>query len=202
MKNKWKWVYNPFEKIAGWQAFGIGILILAATTVVGFFGSHTLFFPFQVKFGGFHATWNMAFAVQALSLAVTVILMYVTALFFAKHVRFQDILGTVTLAKYPLLLMAFLMWLICKPLIYFAASIGMPGEPALHDYSQLLLIVGFGIIALIMMVWTIALLYNAFKVSANLKGVKCALLFTAILLVSDFLVYVPFLLFMNKNILR
>jgi hypothetical protein len=28
MKNKWKWIYNPFEFVAGWKAFGIGIVIL------------------------------------------------------------------------------------------------------------------------------------------------------------------------------
>jgi hypothetical protein len=25
MKNKWKWIYNPFEFVAGWKVFGIGL---------------------------------------------------------------------------------------------------------------------------------------------------------------------------------
>jgi len=35
MNKNLKWVYNPFERIAGWQALFIGIAIMALTAVVG-----------------------------------------------------------------------------------------------------------------------------------------------------------------------
>ena len=181
MNNKWKWVYNPFEKVAGWKAFGIGIIILGITTITGYFGD-TVFYGISVKLVP-DITWSMAFSLQALGLAVTVIIMYITALFFAKHVRFQDILGTVTLAKYPLILMAFLSLIFGNKL---ASAIDVSkiinNKITFSDYTLLFV---FGIIAITVIVWVIALLYHAFKVSTNLKGVKCGILFTILMLVSE-----------------
>ncbi|MCL2041163.1 MAG: hypothetical protein FWG84_03865 [Bacteroidales bacterium] len=48
MSKKWRWIWNPFEKIAGWRAFGIGIVILCLTTVLGYF-SNTVFYGISIK---------------------------------------------------------------------------------------------------------------------------------------------------------
>jgi len=185
MENKWKWIYNPFEKVAGWKAFGIGIVILAITTVVGYLGS-MVFYGLSAKVVP-SITWSMACSLQSLGLAVWVVLMYLTALLFAKHVRFQDILGTLTLAKYPLLLMAIVNMTFGKSI----SSIDVK-ELLNGDYSSLNIVplFIFGIIAMILLVWEIALMYNAFRVSANLKGLKCAVLFTTALLISEIILMV------------
>ena len=185
MKNKWKWIYNPFEFIAGWKAFGIGILILCVTTVIGYFGS-MVFYGIQAKAVP-HITWNMAFSLQFLGLAVTVLIMYITALIFAKHVRFQDILGTITLAKYPLLFIAVISLVFGNTLSSVDINKFISQDFTIFDIAPLLL---FGIISIIFIVWNIALLYNAFRVSSNLKGVKCAVLFTAALFLSEIIILV------------
>jgi len=187
---KWKWVYNPFEKIAGWKAFGIGLIFLCATIVTGYFGN-TVFYGLSAKTVP-TVTWSMAFLLQALSLSVTVIIMYVTALIFAKHVRFQDILGTVTLAKYPnivlaIILLAFGNNIILKTGMYADNPenlIKTISEFTALDYTVILI---FAVIVLTIIVWHIALLFNAFRVSANLKGVKCTVLFIAAMLLSEIL---------------
>ena len=180
MKSNWKWIYNPFEKVAGWKAFGIGILLLTIATVMGYFGN-TVFYGLEVKVVS-TITWSMAFFLQALGLVVLVAMMYAAALFFARHVRFQDILGTITLAKYPLLLMAVLNLALNKSVSSIDINKLISRDFSLLDILPLFL---FGIFAVLLLVWEIALLYNAFRVSTNLKGTKCAVLFTAALLVSE-----------------
>jgi hypothetical protein len=194
MSKKWKWIYNPFEKIAGWKAFGIGILILGITTILGYF-SNTIFFGISIK--QVHSiTLCKAFSLQALSLAITVAVMYLTALFFAKRVRFQDILGTVTLAKYPLLLIIPLLWTLNDKMMEITDRLLQALQDNLYQManvfsiSDYVVLIGYSFLSLIILVWNIALLFNAFKVSTNMKGVKCGLVFTAILLVAEIIINV------------
>ena len=185
MKNNWKWIYNPFEFVAGWKAFGMGIVILSITTIAGYFGN-TVFYALEVKTLPV-ITWSMAFSLQALGLAVTVIVMFLAALLFAKHTRFQDILGTVTLAKYPLLLMALLSLAFGKALASINIDKIINKE---FSFSDIISLFVFGIISIILLAWEITLLFNAFRVSTNLNGVKCALLFTTALVITTIIIYV------------
>jgi len=181
MKNNWKWIYNPFEKVAGWKAFGIGIVILSITTIIGYFGNIVFYATLQIK-SVLNVTWSMAFFVQFLGLTVTVIIMYVAALLFTKQVRFQDILGTVTLAKYPLLFVALLSLAFGQSMASIDVYKMLNMEYTFFDLVPLII---FCIATMIFVIWEIVLLYNAFKVSTNLKGTKCGILFTAALLASE-----------------
>jgi len=193
MNRNWRWVYNPFEKIAGWKAFGIGIAILILTTVIGYFGN-TVFYGISIK-SVQSITWCKAFSLQALGLVVTVFVLWITGLLFAKHVRFQDILGTVTLAKYPLVLAAIMFLTLSKWLNELnntllsakniQETIELFNSLTISDYVFFIL---FAIVSILILVWAIALLFNAFKVSTNLKGGKCALLFIAGLLISEIII--------------
>ncbi len=180
MKNNWKWMYNPFEYVAGWKAFGLGIAIVAITTVVGYF-CNTVFYALEVKIIP-KISWELAFSLQALGLVVTVVVMYVAAILFARHTRFQDILGTVTLAQYPLLLMAFFHLAFGKTLLNSTLNIAFRKELSFNDYALLIV---FGLISIVILTWKIILLYNAFRVSTNLKGVKCGVVFACALLSSE-----------------
>ena len=191
----WKWVYNPFEKIAGWKAFGIGIVILCIATVIGYFGN-MVFYGISIK-GAPYLTWGKAFSLHGLGLAVTVIVMWIIALLSAKHVRFQDMLGTITLAKYPLVIEVVLLLAFSKRMNEFTDRIVSAGSIqgimevfnnlTILDYTLLFV---HTMIALLFLVWTIALLFNAFRVSTNLKGGKCVLLFVAGVLISEIIIQV------------
>ena len=195
MDKDWRWVYNPFEKIAGWKAFGIGIVILCLATAIGYFGN-TVFYGFSIKAVP-SITWSKAFLLQATGLTTTVLVMWITALLFAKHVRFQDILGTVTLAKYPLVLPAIMFLAIGKRLNELGEKLSSTGnhqetmklfnELTVADYALFIFII---VVSILVLVWSIALLFNAFKVSTNLKGIKCALLFIAIMLISEIVIHI------------
>ena len=195
MENNWYWVYNPFKKIAGWKAFSIGIVILCLATVIGYFGN-TVFYGISVKSVS-SITWSKAFSLQVIGLAIYVAVMLITALLFAKRFRFQDILGTVTLAKYPLVLAAIMFlalsnWLNkLNSMLFSAVNIQeimeLFNKFTIADYSLLLLLT---IVSILMLVWTIALLFNAFRVSTNLKGSKCALLFIAVIFISEIIIHI------------
>jgi hypothetical protein len=111
-------------------------------------------------------------------------------------VRFQDILGTVTLARYPYLFLALMMLYfnpkimpVTERLLETAAS-GAGISNALLSVADYLLLLFFALFALLFTVWYIALLYNAFKVSTGIKGYKTAVLLTAIILVSETVTFV------------
>lgn len=179
-KNKWKWLYDPFEYLAGWKAFGIGAAILTLATIIGHWGN-VVFFALEIK-AGTDATLGQAFSLQALGLAVTAIILYGTAFCFARHTRFQDILGTITLAKSPLLLFS----LIAVMLRNKIASINA-AEIINHQlsHSAYIYLAVFAIISLAVLIWEIALLYSAFKVSSNLKKTKCTILFISAILAAE-----------------
>lgn len=192
MSKKWRWMYNPFEKIAGWKAFGVGILILGITTILGYFGN-TIFYGISIK-QVHDITWCRAFSLQALGLAITVAVMYLVALPLAKRVRFQDILGTVTLAKYPLILASVVFWIFNDRVMAITDSLlqalqvnplNIINEISIADW---IIFMAFAFVSLWILVWEIVLLVNAFKVSTNMKGAKCGLAFTAALLIAEIII--------------
>ena len=195
MNKNWSWVYNPFQKIAGWKAFAIGMVILTFATVIGYFGN-TVFYGISIK-SVLSITWYKAFSLQATGLAAIVIVMWITAILFAKHVRFQDILGTVTLAKYPLVLAAILFLVLSNWLNDFNNAmlssanvqelLEIFNKLSFADYVIIILLV---MVSFLILIWTITLLFNAFRVSTNLKGSKCALLFIAIMLISEIIIHI------------
>ena len=191
MSRNWRWMYNPFEKLAGWEAFYIGLIAMCIATVLGYYG-HTVFYGLSAKSVP-TVTWCRVFSLQVLGLSVTIFVMWVIALLAAKHVRFQDILGTVTLAKYPLILAAIVFlsfgkWLneLNKKLMSMDVY-KIINEITVSDY---VLIFALSVITIPIFVWEIALLFNAFKVSTNLKGGKCAFLFITALLISEMIINV------------
>ncbi len=177
MENKWKLLYNPFEWIAGWKAFGIGIIIVCATVIIGHF-SNTYFIGVQIKHIP-NISLPMAFLLQAIGLCATIIIMYLISLISAKNVRFQDILGTVTLSRYPFLLAAFAGFLV-RPQIIDSIL-----EGTLTDVFSIIQFSIAGLIMMLILVWGVALLYNAFKVSTNIKGPKSVFLFILIFVLSE-----------------
>ena len=191
MKNKWKWVYNPFEKTAGWKAFGIGLIILCITTVAGYFWN-MVFYGISIKIVPC-ITLGSAFFLQALGLAVLVFVMWTTAMLFAKKVRFQDILGTVTLAKYPLILAAVVVMIFSNRLNEFTEkimSVGIYEIIKVITISDYVFLIAFSILSFIIIIWEIVLLFNAFRVSTNLKGIKSGLLFASIMIISEIITFI------------
>lgn len=181
--NNWKTLLiNPFTRIAGWKAFLLGIVIVCITVVVGRYTN--VHFPgaLDIKLAT-GITLKSAFFVQTIGLLSLVLLLYIAALIFAKGTRFQDILGTVTLSRYPLLLIAIAGAMVSESSI--SGLIDVLQGKAVFGVSEYL---GFIVCSLLMIpivIWQLILMYNAFSVSTGMKGSKCILIYICAILVAE-----------------
>ncbi|MDR1756510.1 MAG: hypothetical protein LBR65_06085 [Culturomica sp.] len=181
MNNYFNTLFNPFVRIAGYKAFLIGIVFLLLTAVVGNIN--------QIYFPGILSTKSIpclqlyhALIFQAIAVSVAVLIFYLLGLLFAKKVRFQDILGTVTLSRYPCLISAALGFLAQKDMAQLMEML-RSGNIA---FTLSLRFWVFTLIAMLVCVWSLVLLYKAFKISTGLKqGVKLTWLFIAGVLLTE-----------------
>ncbi|MDR3180869.1 MAG: hypothetical protein LBT61_02950 [Prevotellaceae bacterium] len=193
MKNKWELLYNPFTKIAGWKAFAIGTVVMCAAVLIGYYNNAYLT-GLQMKQVFYPLSLGQCFLIQATGLLSIIVLMYGVSLFFVKHVRLQDVAGTVLLSRVPYLFLALFMVYFTPILQPFHEKLqeqfsmeALTGMFSTSDYVILLL---FALFALLIFVWNIAMLYHAFKVSTGIKGRKTAVLFTGILILSEIVTFI------------
>ena len=164
-----KWLINPFERIAGWQALFIGLIAMALTAVIGKINNVAFDGVLDVHAGATFS-FTASFAMQAINLLSIFLTMWLAGVCFSKaKVRAIDIAGTMALARAPMLLLAIICFL---PII----------PAGLYDVPRLAI---FVVVCLPFIAWTIALMYNAYTVSCNLKGAKAVVSFIGALLVAE-----------------
>lgn len=98
MKTKLSLLWNPFRRIAGWQAFGVGLAVAVIAAYLASCG--------KLAFDGVldaHFVATLPFAESLLLLCINLVsisaVMYFAALTLTSNFRYQDILGTLTLAR-------------------------------------------------------------------------------------------------------
>ncbi len=173
----WNLVWNPFIRVAGWQAFGIGIAIVVISALLASFGNLLFDGAIDAHFGD-NVGIAQSLAVTGISLFSVVVAMYAAGLIISRNVRFIDILGTMTLARAPFLLLA-----IVSPFVSFPTVDQLLQNPLIIlGYPMLLL---FMLISLPAIIWFIALMYNGLKVSTGAKGKKLVISFIVALLAAE-----------------
>lgn len=188
MKNKniFGLLINPFTRIAGWQSFGLGLVFVA---LMGFLGArNSITFDGVVDMHMNDISLLQSFLYLAIDLACLVLVMWITGLIVSKNFRFIDILGTMTLAKAPFLLLAVAGFFTTAPDL---SEIYKKPYEIFQSVSFVVLIV----LSLPVMIWSIALMYNALKISCDVKGSKLTVAFIIALLVSEILSKVLIYLF-------
>jgi len=179
MKSKeiFSFMMNPFTRIAGWQAFGIGILFVIVTGVIGTFG--------HVAFDGvidMHFTRELtllnSFAYLAIDLLSVSFIMIITGFIISKSFRIIDILGTMTLSRAPLIILAFAGCFTVSPDINEIMK-----DPYVVFQSVSFII--FSILSFPVIIWSIILMFNALKISCGVKGSKLGGAFIVAILVSE-----------------
>ncbi|HET9569818.1 MAG TPA: hypothetical protein VFP20_00190 [Bacteroidales bacterium] len=178
MKNKsiFGLLINPFVRIAGWQAFGLGLVFVL---LMGFIGaSNGIAFDGVFDMHLFETTVQQSFAYLAIDLGSLVLTMWIIGLIVSKNVRFIDILGTMTLARAPFLLLALMGYFTTAPNM---SEIMKNPYVILQSTSFLMMIV----LTVPIMVWCITLMYKALKVSCDLKGSTLTASFIIGLFVSE-----------------
>ena len=167
-----KLLKNPFERIAGWQALGLGLAVLTLTAVFGKING--IYFDgvldVHTSSGIQTQTWAQAFVMQAVDWLSAVVCMGLAGIIFAKaRLRLVDIAGTMALARLPYLLLAIVSFL--------------PVAPAnLTDVPRMIV---FGLLWVAAAIWMVVLMYGGYSVSCNLKGARAVWSFTGALVISE-----------------
>jgi len=176
-----KWIYNPFVYIAGARALAIGMVIMIVAAVILPFNNGHFDGAVDVHFGA-KTTLIRAFCETLISWACLVLALYGFGLITSESsVRFIDIAGTTALARAPMIFLALLGFIASPPDID-------PHKATLQELMKIALSPGViteAILSLPILVWTIALMHNAFSVSTNLKGGKSVAAFIGGLVVAE-----------------
>jgi hypothetical protein len=165
------WIFNPFVYIAGWKSLYTGLSFMVLTLIVAFYsGTH---------FNGaldVHVGWHTAASVyifeQLIAWGSTVILFFLAAVFLSRsRFRFIDIAGTIALARAPMLLAAIMGFI---PVLHSTKPENVSGA-----------VLAFAFLMLIPVIWMIALMFNAFTISSNLKGARGIIGFSIALILAE-----------------
>ncbi|GET24794.1 YIP1 family protein [Prolixibacter sp. NT017] len=177
---------NPFRYIAGGKSLLAGIVVLLLTAITGYF-SHT-HFPdlISIKLSPAFPLWYFVAQVFTNWLVISVVLYLLALIFSSSSVRMVDIFGTQALARAPYFLAAVtgffsVMHKFGRYILYTRFH---QGEPIDLTSTDVVLVVFLMILSLFLSIWTIILMYNAFRVSANVKGGKAVPLFIVAVIIS------------------
>jgi hypothetical protein len=188
-----KWttlLFNPFVYIAGGQALGFGVGAIVLAGLIGALG-HTHFDGVLDTHVGAPAPLGFFLAEGLIDwLCLALVLLVLGKIASKTNFRAIDLLGTQALARWPTLI---------------TSIVTLP--PAMRRFSQELLqhvsnpaaviqllatpdamiFFAISLLMLPLVVWTVALMYQSYSVSCNLRGAKAIVTFIAGLLLAEIL---------------
>ena len=170
MKNKVKLIVNPFIRIAGGQALIWGFLGLIVSTLLCWISGYH--YHGLLHFGPApNPAWWCYLAEHLIVWLIPALLFYLGGLFLShSRIRVIDVLGTVLFAQLPLLGMNLISLL---PAMRMMSQMNMnmsPEEMLAQPYFVLAMILT--LLGLPFLILTLIWMYNALKVSCNLKQWK------------------------------
>jgi len=165
-------LFKPFERTAGIQALALGLTVLLAQSVLAYFLNAQFDGLLNLHFGEPHTLYTVGLQVLINWLSIALCFYLFALIFKAKNLRLIDVFGTSALAFAPLIVGPLLngqgyFSKISKAIAekpFAAANTIAENNPVFFALSSVLL--------LLLIVWHVALLYNAFKISTNLKKSK------------------------------
>lgn len=161
----------PYERIAGAKALIIGVTIVFATGMIGYYTNTRFDGILNVHSGIDQAKWLYPIEPLISILIMSLWLVLMCKIFSKKPFRIIDIIGTQYFAFFPMI-----------PLVFLGSisafdKLTLEAQQVMNDnaYSMNLTTMDIGIIGLalivvmLMVFWSGWLMYNALQVSANLK---------------------------------
>lgn len=180
-----KLLFNPFEKYSEKTLVTFGIIATIIGTLLGL--------VFNGIYDGIldmHPVKDISITEIIYSLVTNFLIIGIILFMLGKIInpktRFIDVLSTIMIAKIPLYLLTF------TNINGFNYELGIEIQSKLilnqmNNFSGLLLskLILITILSLIVLVWTISLLYNGFKTATNIKSHKHILLFIISLIIAE-----------------
>ena len=170
-------IFNPFKRIAGWEAFGIGLVIAVLTTFTGNFAGIYFDGVIDMHFAETFDSLKSWLMIPVNIISISVI-MWLAGITVSKNFRFIDILGTMTLSRAPFLLIAFASFFVKVPDLS-----GIMQDPfVIFDSISFIIILIF---TFPIIIWSVTLLYNAYKISSGASGQKLSISFIFGLIIAE-----------------
>jgi hypothetical protein len=189
-----RFLINPFEKIAGAKSLIFGIIIMVLTAFISTFN---YFIPDGLI--GFHFYYltlldNLLNAL--IILVVASLTYYIAGIIVSKSkIRFIDVMGTFSLSRFPYLILALLAFLFpINKFWKFLVTISNPDFSVFTSFEKFYL-VAFFILGLVAVIWSVSLMFNAFRISCNLKGTKAVISFIISTMLAFIVSFVLFVIF-------
>ena len=173
----WSLIINPYTRLAGWQAFALGMFFIVLTGIVGTYANVYFDGAIDIHFTE-KANFKTSFNLLVIDILSVFVALSIAGIFISKNFRLIDILGTITLAKAPFLLFAIASLLTKSP-----SSEQIIKNPLLIFSSASYVIVM--LLSIPIIIWYIILLYNAFKISTGAKGNQVVIAFIIALLITE-----------------
>ncbi len=179
-------LFNPFKIIAGGRSLLLGLVIMLLTALIAW--ASNVHFPDIISLKTSPDLPLTYLLTQTLAnwLVFSTCLFIFALIASPSSIRAIDIFGTQALARFPYLPGA---------LIGFSGTMDRFGQFILSKTIQpdiqstissldILVAIVLIIFSLLMLIWMITLMYNAFSISANMKGAKAIVGFIVILILS------------------
>jgi hypothetical protein len=180
-------VFNPFTHIAGMKAFAIGLPVILLSSALGYL-SHTHFDGVLDAHMSDYGTIYNYITEGLIDFICLFVTFYITGIIISgSHFRFIDLMGTLSLSRAPLIIIALAGFIMPqqKVLDYVFYTFLNKGTPvSITAFDVIGFIVGI-IIIILVMIWTVALMFNAYKICVNKKGAKLIVSFIIALFISE-----------------
>lgn len=186
-KSKMAWLINPFYFIAGTRALIFGIVIMVLTALMAYFSNTWFDGVLDAHYGAPASFMGHLILLLAGLLSLWIVFLPMAKILSGSRIRLVDIAGTIALARFPLFVIAFTGFsnIIPKFNQYVAWMIGKQLQPVLFTGFEIVHIGFLFLIVFLMIVWMVSLLYNAYRLSANLKGSRAGISFVFGILIAE-----------------
>ncbi len=177
---------NPFTYIAGSKALLYGLLAIIASSLIGHFSNTHFTGILSIKMCP--SLPLSYFMMQGfINWLILSGLLYLAAILLSKSsVRIIDIFGTLALSRAPYVLAALTGFSksMQKFGLYLVWTYLKQGEPVEITSLEKGIAIFWLVFNLLMTIWYVALMFNAYKVSTNLKDAKLILSFIVVLILT------------------
>jgi hypothetical protein len=174
-----EWLFNPFKFIAGGKALLLGLVMVLISGFLGSAGMTHFDGVLDVHTGLEAPVWCFLAEGLANWVCMAVPLFFFGLIMSSSAPRFIDVFGTQALARGPYLITAVVM--LPDANRRFGQYIMLKLDPAAQappiNYVDLVIFALASVVAILMVVWTVALMYRAYSVSCNVKGPKAIITF-------------------------
>lgn len=182
-----RYLFNPFEFIAGTKALFIGLCVILITGLISYFCNIHIDGVIDMHFGAQAPLYIHLIEGLIDWLCLSIILYLAGVVLSATKIRMIDVFGTLALARWPMIINVLFGFFVSGERVgnFLLYKFLKQGEAVVLKGHEMPVFIIFSILSLLFIIWMIALFWKAYTVSCNLKGPKAVISFIIGLLLAE-----------------